>query len=117
MSLLLEIEDVVPVRHFPQLIDELAGVLVHHFVKVLQDIEVEGRSDHLAAFMPLATRTGEQAQSQPGVHQIIGIRLGNQCLATEYKLIEKLPELYYIFFKIYLKFTSIYLGLVTKMFE
>jgi len=41
-------------------LDKLGGVLVHHLVEVLQDVEVEGWGDHLAVFMPFAASTGEE---------------------------------------------------------
>jgi len=50
----LEINDTISSTRFLQLIYKLAGVLVHYLVKVLQDVEVKRRGDHLAMLVPFA---------------------------------------------------------------
>jgi len=50
----LEINDTVSRTCFLQLINELAGVFIHHLVKVLQDVEVKRWGDHLAMLVPFA---------------------------------------------------------------
>jgi len=55
-------------------------------VEVLQDVEVEGRRDHLAVLVPFAASTGQKSQTQPGMSEIINVRLGYQGLTAKYKL-------------------------------
>lgn len=67
MRFILEIEDIIAGRDFPQMINKLAGILIHDCMKVLQNIEMERGRYHLAMLVPPAAGACKQSLSQPGV--------------------------------------------------
>ena len=66
-----------------ELVLEDAGLLIHNHQEVLEDLEVERGSEHLPPGVPLASARGQEAQSQPGVHELVVRALGDVLVGAE----------------------------------